>query len=165
MIERIEVDGTQLAALVLALREESTGAQQAADFVREMKAVVEPAAEAARASILSMATSGLHHAEPSLRGTIADHTKVVVHLSEHHPSVAIRTSKTGMPRGFANAPKRLQARRGWRHPVFGTGQWVSQRGKPGWFDDTIARFKPLAERQASRVLEAAARRISDRTKG
>lgn len=164
MIERIEVDETSLTRVVEALRAESDGSGLNRDFVRELREAVEPAAAAARSAILSMGVSGLHHSDPGLRTSIAERVKVDVHLG-NHPSVAIRVSKTGMPRGFSNAPKRTNARKGWRHQVFGQDVWVSQRGKPGWFDDTIPKFQPAAERRAARALEKVAERISVKTKG
>jgi len=165
MIERVEVDERDLVLLVAALRDEADGRQLNRDLVAELRAIAEPAAAAARGAILSMGVSGLHHAEPGLRSSVAEHTKVVVRVSGRHPSVGIRVSKVGMPRGFSNAPKRLNAASGWRHQVFGQDVWVSQRGRPGWFDDTIARFKPAAERGAQRAMDSMAERISVRTRG
>lgn len=165
MIERMEVNERDLVLLVAALRAESDGKALNRDLVRELRVVAEPAAAAARAAILSMGTSGLHHPEPALRTAVAEHTKVTVRTGGRHPSVGVRASKTGMPRGFYNAPKRLNAAKGWRHQVFGQDTWVTQRGRPGWFDDTIARFKPAAERGAKSAMDDMAERISVRTRG
>lgn len=165
MIERVEVDERDLAMLVAALRAESDGKALNRDLVHGLRAVVEPAAAAARSAILSMGTSGLHHPEPALRTVVAEQTKVTVRTAGKHPSVGVRVTKHGMPRGFDNAPKRLNAAKGWRHPVFGQDTWVSQRGRPGWFDDTLNRFKPAAERAAHEAMDGVAERISVRTRG
>lgn len=163
MIERVEVDKRQLARLVAALDAESDGKELGRDLTEELTHVVEPAVRAAQAAIMSMSSST--ELTPGLRSTVASHTHARVRLTGQHPSVGIAVDKTGMPRDFSNAPKRLNSRKGWRHNVFGRDVWVTQRGKPGWFDDTIAKFKPAAERAAGKALDNVAERIDRRTKG
>ena len=106
-----------------------------------------------------------HGSTPGLRASVARATRVSVRTTGRRAGVAIRASKLGMPRGFRNAPKRLNAKGGWRHPVYGRDVWVSQLGKPGWFDDTIAKFKPAAREAAKRALAEMAKRISNQTRG
>lgn len=163
MIERVEVDKRQLARLVAALDAESDGKELGRDLTEELTHVVEPAVRAAQAAIMSMSSST--ELTPGLRSSVASHTHARVRLTGQHPSVGIAVDKTGMPRDFPNAPKRLNSRKGWRHKVFGRDVWVTQRGKPGWFDDTIAKFKPAAERAAAKALDNVAERIDRRTKG
>jgi len=164
MQEHVEVDQKHLVLLTRALRAEGDGKTLSRELVRELKAVVEPAAAAARAAILSMGSTS--DTEPGLRTTVARMVKTGVRTTGKHPGVFIRAKKTGMPRNFNNAPKRLNATKGWRHTVFGNDQvWVTQRGKPGWFDDTIAAFKPAAIRAAQKVMDDMARRIDFKTRG
>lgn len=163
MIERIEVDEKQIVRLVAALDAEADGKALGRDLVQELEHVVEPAVMAAQASIMSMSSST--ELTPGLRSTVASHTHARVRLTGEHPSVGVAVDKTGMPRDFTNAPKRLNSRKGWRHRVFGRDVWVTQRGKPGWFDDTIEKFKPAAERAAAKALDKVAERIDRRTKG
>src|SRR5262245_56732720 len=99
---------------------------------------------AARASILAMGVHGSKRAEPSLRAVVAKATKVRIRTSGKRPGVRVVVKKTTMPRGFRNAPKRLNAARGWRHPVFGSDNWVTQRGKPRWFDNAMEAAAPEA---------------------
>lgn len=160
---RIEVDPKSLRLLVRALRKEADGKELVRDFKRNLVAVAEPAAAAAKASILSMESH--HDSQPGLRAAIARATKVSIRTTGKRAGVAIRASKLGMPRGFRNAPKRLNAKGGWRHPVYGRDVWVSQLGKPGWFDDTIATFKPEAVVAAKRAMVEIAKRISRSTRG
>lgn len=160
----VEVDQRQLRRLQLALRKEADGKELSRDLVRELREVAEPAAAAARAEILSMGS----HSDtiPGLRTTVASHVKVKVRLSGKHPGVMVRVGKTGMPRGFRNAPKRLNSAKGWRHKVFGNPDvWVVQRGKPGWFDDTMHKFTAQTRRGAGRALDKVAKRIDNRTRG
>ena len=161
----VEVRKTDLQLLVRALRAEADGKALRRDLVRGLKAAVEPAAAAARASILGMGVRGLSHAEPGLRSSVARATKVSVRTSGKRAGVRVLVKKHSMPRGFFNAPKRLNSRKGWRHPVFGSDRWVLQRGKPGWFDDTLEKAKPAATAAAAAALETVAKRISAKTKG
>lgn len=164
MIDRVEVDEKSLARLVATLRAESDGKALTRDLVSELRKVAEPALLAARASLMSMASGS--SVEPGLRSTVAAHTRIRVRLVGKRPGVSIRADKTGMPRGFDNAPKRLNSPKGWRHMVFGDPDvWVTQRGKPGWFDDTISRHRPAAVRAAQKALDDMARRIDAKTRG
>lgn len=163
MIDRVEVNQRDLTRLVAALRAEEDGKELSRDLVRRLRDVAEPALKAAKADLMTMGSSS--QVLPGLRTTVTQHTKIRVRLGGRRPGVAIISDKNGMPRGFHNAPKRLNEKRGWRHMVFGEDRWVVQRGKPGWFDDTISRFKPAAQRAAQRALDDVARRIDMKTKG
>jgi hypothetical protein len=162
--DRIEVDRRSLTLLVRALRREADGKAMARDLIKEQRVVAQPALEAVRAAILSMPS--ISTVAPGLRQTVARKTRISVRTTGRRAGVSIRALKTGMPREFKNAPKRLNARQGWRHPVFGNrDRWVSQVGKPGWFDDTLTAQRPAIIRAVSRVLEHAANRISATTRG
>lgn len=164
MDQHVEVDQKQLRRVYAALRAEEDGKELSRDLVRELRDVAEPAAEAARAAILSMGSHS--EALPGLRGTVAHHTRVKVRLTGKRPGVMVRVDKNGMPRGFRNAPKRLNSARGWRHQVFGNPDvWVSQRGKPGWFDDTMKKFTAEAREAAGHALDKVAKRIDNKTRG
>ena len=164
MIAEVEVDQRDLRKLVTTLNREADGKELRRDLVDNLKAAVEPAAQAARASILSMSVSGLVRAVPPLRAAVAAAVKVAVRTSGQRAGVFVIAGKTSMPRGFADAPRRLNARRGWRHPVFGSDVWERQLGKPGWFDDTLDRARPAALRAAQDAMDAMADRIEQRTK-
>lgn len=166
MIERVEVDEKRLAALVIALNAEADGKALTRDLVVALKAVAEVGAQAARTSILTMSSPNETTQGLSLRAAVAGKVETHVRLTGAHPGVWIRAHKTGMPRGFVNAPKRLNARRGWRHLVYGRqDSWIRQIGKPDWFDGTLRRHRAAARRAADRALDNVAERISARTKG
>ena len=165
MIERIEVDQKSYDALVSALRKEEDGKELARDFVKMLTVAVSPAAEEAKTAILSMSSAHESTDGAKLRPAVASRVSVRIRLGGSSPGVFIRAGKSGMPRGFHNAPKRLNARK-WRHKVYGNPEvWVDQVGQPGWFDDTIARYRPAAIRAAERAMDRMAKRISDRTRG
>lgn len=48
--------------------------------------------------------------------------------------IAIRAGVTDSTRNFRYAPRRFNARAGFRHPNFGHDPWQTQIGGPGWFD-------------------------------
>jgi hypothetical protein len=160
---RIEADPKSLRLLVSALKREADGKGLVRDLVRNLRAVAEPAAAAARASVLSMESH--HGSTPGLRASVARATRVSVRTTGKRAGVAIRAKKLTGTRGFRNAPKRLNARGGWRHPVYGRDVWVDQMGQPGWFDDTISKFKPAAREAARRALAEVANRVDRRTRG
>lgn len=169
MTARVEVDQGDLTRLVTALNAEADGKGLRRDLVAGLKAAVEPAARQAQASILSMPTGGA--AQPgglvretgSLRTAVAAAVTTQVRTSGSRAGVFGIAGKTGMPRGFVNAPKRLNSAR-WRHPVLGTGQWVWQVGKPRWFDDPMDAARPAAQAAAQQALDAVADRIQQRTR-
>lgn len=162
MIERVEVDERSLVRLVAALEAEADGELLRRDLVTRLEAAARPALLAAQGSILSMRSKG--HPGPVLRQKVADQTRLHVRLGGRHPGVEIRAHKSGMPRGFHNAPKRLNSR-GWRHQVFGTDTWVTQVGKPGWFDRSVRRHRARAVRAAKQAMDGIAERISTKARG
>ena len=159
---RVEVDQGDLRKLVRALNREADGKELRRDLVEGLKTAVEPFAQLARSSILSMSSSGRYQVEPGLRESIASQIAVEAKTGGRNAGVSVIARKRGMPRGFRNAPK-LTNRRTWRHRVFGMDVWVNQRGKPGWFDDTLKRADPAAERAAKQAMDNVAKRIDERT--
>ncbi|SCL43262.1 hypothetical protein GA0074692_6794 [Micromonospora pallida] len=106
----------------------------------------------------------MEHAGEPLRQAVAAGVESMVRLDGRRAGARIRARKTPDVRGFASAPKRLNARRGWRHPVGGNYDvWVTQVGRPGWFDDTLRPLRPRLRAAAARVLDDRARRISRRS--
>lgn len=165
-VTSVEVRTSDLVLLTRALRAEADGKELRRDLIRGLRVAVTPAVQLARASILSMGVHGVKRAEPPLRTAVAAATKIEIRTSGKRPGVRVVVRKSRMPRGFRNAPKRLQQAQGWEHPVF--GDWskkVVQRGKPGWFDDTLQKAKPAAVAAAKIALDRVAQRISARTRG
>jgi hypothetical protein len=152
---QIEPDERSWHRAQRALDGEADGQEFRRDLAEGLTEALRPAVAELRGAILGMASAGLPHAGESLRGAVAAHIEVEVRAS----GAVIRATKRGMPRGFSNAPKRLNARRGWRRQVYG-GAWVRQIGKPGWFDDTTARGHERYRRAAEAALEKRIRRIT-----
>jgi hypothetical protein len=156
---QIEPDEASFRRVARALADEGDGKELRAELVRNLKAVVEPAAEEARANILGMRSGGIPHAGESLRSAVAAGITTYVSLGKN-PAVGIKASKRNLPRGFVNAPKRLNSRKGWKHRVFGRDVWVTQLGAPEWFDRPIERRRKQYERAVEKALEDVAHRIS-----
>ena len=164
------VEQKALREVAKALRQESDGKQLRKDLIAAITAVLTPLREEVRGSILSMESGGLPHEGQGLRQAIAEKTVVQVRTGGRATGAAIRTKNTGMPRGFKHAARRLNARKGWRHPVFArvtrNGEvdvWVRQVGKPEWFDDTIRKHRRQYTRNVTAVLAVMARRIASRS--
>lgn len=159
----IEADRRSFARVERALRDEADGRELRRDLADNLHSALEPAVGAVRAAVMSMATGGLPHAGEPLRVAVAAGVQVEVQLSGRAAGARIVATKHGMPRGFAQAPKRLNARRGWRHKVYGRDVWVRQVGAPGWFDDTLRRGQERYRTAVRVALDRVARRIA--TKG
>lgn len=141
----LSVDQETVLGVAEALRWEEDGAKLRRDLSREIRQALEPAASDARVEILEMASAGFSRGE-SLRTAVAKQVVTEGRLTGRHAGGRVRVRNRGMPRGFDNAPRRLNARKGWRHPVprrrrrdgsLPDEKWVQQIGKPGWFDDTL----------------------------
>jgi len=154
----VQPDADSFRRVARALADEGDGKELRSQLVRDLRAIMEPAAEEARANVMGLHSGGLPHAGESLRTAVAAGVKVVVRLG-NNPVVGIKASKRGMPRGFVNAPKRLNARKGWRHRVFGRDVWVTQVGVPEWFDRPIQRRYKQFQEAVEKALEDVARRI------
>lgn len=159
---RVEVDAKQLKKVVSALKREEDGKALAKSFIARLRVIGAPAVVAARASILGMES----HSEvlPGLRASIAKQTRLSVRTTGKYPGMSVTVSKSGMPRQFRNAGAATNAP-SWRHKVFGhDSRWVSQIGKPGWFEKSIEPFKPGTVEAAKAAMDEAADRVTERSR-
>lgn len=147
----LDVDQKAFVRVAGQLRREADGKELRKELMKSTKNALEPAVGELRGAILAMPSSGDPRVGPPLRQTIAARVRVEVRLSGKTPGARIKVRKTKTLRGFANAPMRTNRDAGWRHPVFNGGGWVTQHGKPGWFDDTL---KPNQEKYRRAVLDA-----------
>lgn len=142
------------------LMAEATGKRLRRDLGKELRKAAQPIVMDARTNILGMPSSA-RGARIPLRATIAREVKVQTRWSGRNTGVRIRVGKRKMPRGFRNAPKRLNSGRGWRHPVFGDLEtWVQQSGRPSWFHDATRSHRPEVRRAVLRAMNAAVERIA-----
>lgn len=161
----LDVDQKAFVRVAGQLRREADGKELRKELMKTTKAALQPAVSELRGAILAMPSSGDPRKGPPLRQTIAARVRVEVRLSGKTPGARIKVRKTPSLRGFANAPMRTNRRAGWRHPVFSEdrmGSWVSQTGKPGWFDDTLKPNQEKYRRAVLAAVEEMARRVASR---
>lgn len=157
-----QVTADDLRDISTALRTEQDGVRLGRDLARRLRQAVEPAVSEAKGRVLAMDSGGLRGDGGSLRAAVAAKVGAQALLSGKRAGVRVRARKSGMPRGFANAPKRLNSDKGWRHPVFGNRDtWVSQVGAPNWFDDPMQ--ARVGEYQAA--VRQAVQDMADRIRG
>lgn len=171
MPDAFTVGTEDLEDVGLALRLEEDGTRLRRALAKELRHSVDPAVEEAKGRIMAMGSAGLSHQGESLRGAISKNVKAQARLSGKTAGVRVRVSKSGMPRGFANAPKRTNRAKGWRHPVppprLPEGvegprrrpAWVHQFGAPGWFDQPMHELGPEALAAVQKVVADTADRI------
>ncbi|MFC8290073.1 hypothetical protein ACFUJ0_06075 [Streptomyces sp. NPDC057242] len=159
----LEVDAHEaLAALSRAIRAEADGKELRKDLAKNMREALKPAATEAKGGIMAMGSAGLS-TSPALRSAIAKKIRPEVKLGGRWSGARIKAFKTKNVRGFANAPKRTNRARGWRHLVYGRADsWVTQHGKTDWFDDAMAGVGPNAKEAVERAMEDMARRLASR---
>lgn len=146
------------------LRREAEFRTLRADFVAELKNVARPAAEEAKRRVRAMPSQSTGRRRGgSLRSKVASKVVVRVSTSGKRAGVRVIVMKNGMPRGFRNAPQRLNRRQGWRHPVFSPEVWVIQIGAPGWFDGTMVATRQEGRRAALRAMASMRDRIARRS--
>lgn len=160
----LEVRADDFRALARAMRQEADGKRLRRDMVRNLRVAVNPAVAEVRAAVRALPSEGGPRDGAALRQTVAQKVRPQVRLSGRSPGVSIKAKKTGMPRGFKNAPKRLNSKGGWRHPVFGSRSiFVHQTvSRPGWFDDTLRRRRDRYREAVSNAVVDMARRLASR---
>lgn len=74
------------------------------------------------------------HSRSGLRDTIAAAIVVRTRLSGNEVGVRILVDLSKLPADQRTLPAKLDAAKGWRHPVYGNRRvWVTQVGRPWWF--------------------------------
>lgn len=134
-----------------------------AALLREIRAEAKPLVRDVRSAAMSIPSKG-GHAGPSLRAAIAAATGLQIRLSGNSAGVSVRTKKTPGIRKFAMAGRQMN-RESWRHPVYGRAVWVTQLGRPGWFDNTTAEHRPAITAGVVRAVEETATLIAARARG
>lgn len=150
-----------LDALVRAVRAEADGKQLRKELAKNMRDALKPAASQAKSGIMAMASTG-HGSAPALRSAIAKKIRPEVKLGGNWSGARIKAFKTRNVRGFANAPKRTNRSRGWRHLTYGREPWVQQHGKTLWFDHAMDGDTNVYTQAVHEAMESMARRIASR---
>lgn len=176
------VEQKALQALARAVDKEKDGKKLRRDLSKTLREAMEPIKREAQSNVQSLRSQSQVHSnktrndrgrmvklsdsQQSLRQAVADHVKAEGRLSGKATGARLRVPRKDMPRGFVNAARRLNRKSGWRHPIFKTGAWAQQWGRPaGWFDratqdprvlsDSRERVLAAMEEMARRVIRGA----------
>lgn len=169
MIE-MSVGQDQLVALNARLLKEADGGKLKRELARNLRLAVAPAVAEIKAGALKIKRAGSVAKRPtkkhpvegsaiSLGAAIARGIGVQTRMRGRSAGVSVKAKKAGMPRGFANAPKRINAVK-FRHPVFGQDRWVDQVGAPGFFDNPLHRDRGRYRAACIKAMDDMAARIS-----
>lgn len=161
MIE-LSADQQALQALAKALGAQADGKRLRRELSKSLRQALEPARQEVRAGLLGMGTAGIPVEGPPLRTTVLKQLRAETRLTGRSTGAKLRIRKRGMPRGFANAPKRLNAKKGWRHPVGGRDVWVTQLGEPEYFDRPTLQHRARYRAAVLQVMNEHARHITRR---
>lgn len=159
---RAEPDARSFARVVHALDAEADGRHWRADLAAEFEDILQDVVREQKSGLMGMRTGGLDHAGEPLRNAIADRMEIEIRFGGRSAGARIIAHKSGLPRRFANAPKRTNAP-SWRRRVFGRDVWVQQIGAPKWFDEPIEAHGARYRAAARRVLDDVAQRIDRKT--
>lgn len=157
----ITVEQKGLTATLAALKAEDNGKALRSQLNKDLRAAVMPAVAEARSAILAMPVKD---ATGGMREAIAAAIKVGVRATGKQAGVQVSLPRNKYPRGFKNAPRKFNAQ-GFRHPVFGTGTWVTQTGDPGWFTKSMLTSEAAARDAIIAALTAMAARIAESSRG
>lgn len=135
-----------------SLREISANA--ADDFRHKLRAGAEELADETRKAVMQIPVTGTKHT--GLRGRVAQGVGVKL------TGAGIQISASMNQKDERNLPAYLDARDGWRHPVFGNRSvWVRQTTGGSWFTEVLQDGQPELEDRLTEVWEDAARMIAE----
>lgn len=163
---RLQTQGdNNLRAVARLLREAAQGGLQRA-LNRNIRDRGNPVVGELRAAVRgvvvtsSKSGAGKPHYERALRARVASAVRM---------SIAFKGIRFGVESSRIGAGKygpalvkyldsELPGYANWRHPVFGTGTWTSQRGKP-WFFETIRRHTEDFQRACEAAMDDTIKKI------
>lgn len=166
----LSVEQNKLTTLVARLAKEADGARLRLELVRNLRVAVAPAVEEIKSGAMQIKRGTSDSSRPSKKNQVEDSAVSLgaaiargittqVRMKGRAAGVAVKAKKAGMPRNFANAPKRINAKK-FRHPVFGHDRWVDQVGAPGFFDNPLQRDRLAYRAACVKAMEDMAARIA-----
>lgn len=169
---RLTVEQESLKKLVKKLEEEENGKRFRRDLSKEIRAALEPAKTEAISSLMSIGHSGRTPTEgEGLRAYVAGQIKVEARLTGRASGGRVKVKKGG-PRGFEMAARRLNRKKGWRHPVpipkrrrrdgrHPVPKWVTQTVNPvEWFDEAMRGARDEVRNAVVKAMYAVSKRIA-----
>lgn len=167
---QLSVQQSQLAELAARLAKEADGRRLRLELARNLRAAVAPAVAEVKSGAMQIKRSESNGARPTRKNPVADSdislgaaiargVTAQVRMKGRSAGVSVKAKKSGMPRGFVNAPKRINAQK-FRHPVFRKTTWVEQVGAPGFFDTPLHRDRLAYRAACVKAMEDMANRIA-----
>lgn len=159
----VSKDQNAVARLVARIAKEADGKVLRRELAAALRVAIKPAVDEIKSGANALSTGSSMSAGESLGGAIARGIGTQIKLSGITTGVSVKASKRGMPRGFVNAPKRMNAT-SFRHPVFGhkRAPWVTQVGSPGYFDKPLRKDIEKYRVAIAEVVAAMGERIAKR---
>lgn len=151
-----------LERLQRALAAEAGGARLRRDTARNLEVAIRPALRAVAARVMTIPSKGgPRRGGGSIRRAIAQAITSAVRLEPRVTGVRVVIERRTMPRGFADAPKRLNQET-FRRPVYGRGETI-QRGQP-YFEETLQDGLPAYRRACVEALDDMAARVAGKVR-
>lgn len=155
---QLSIDQQALQSLARALSAEENGKKLRRELAKNLREALEPAKEDVRSGLMGMSTH--KHGSPPLRTTVLKGLQAQARLTGRSTGAKVRIKKTPGLRDFANAPKRLNRKKGWRHKTFGAEPWQQQIGEPDYFDRPMRENRDRYRKAVHAAMEDMARRIA-----
>lgn len=156
----LTVEQKALQELARALKEHEDGKKIRRELAKNLREALQPAITQIKAGLWGVGSGDIKPDGEPLRTAVAKNIKAEARLTGRSTGARVRAKKTPHVRGFANAPKRLNRRKGWRHPLFGHNIWVQQMGNPGYFDDPLQERRDDYRKAILQVMEDTAKKIA-----
>lgn len=170
---QLTIEQAGLARIGERLKAEEGGMKLRRQLAARLRAAISPAVAQIKSNAAAMHSQhltargegNLRHklieakAVTSLGAAIAAGITAQVRFSGRATGVSVRARKKGMPRDFANAPKRMNSR-SFRHRIFGRDVWTVQVGAPGYFDKPLRESRVVYRAACAAELQAMADRIA-----
>lgn len=144
---RVEFDKASFASFMRALK--AFEPALATSTRRNLRRVGDKTIEDMRAVIASGPGDGSH----GVKSGIISGLKTGVATGVRQQGVRLSSSGSGLP-ASKKAMRRAYNKAAWRHPTFGRGPWVSQKGQP-YFGATIKRHEDEMVEAVWQALEEA----------
>lgn len=127
---------------------------------KRIRAEADKGAKDAREEVAKApATQGAKPRSTGLRDGISRGIRVQIAANgARKVGVFIRSTGSGLPPSKRSLARAWDKETGWRHPVFGTDEWVQQNGRP-YFGSVIAKREQEIAEGVRRALEEAARTL------
>ena len=169
MSEPIRVDASQFSTLLRAAKD--FDADLGRELRKSIRIVGKKAADESKAEVLKAPESAAHHRKirtsRGLRRAIAAGIRLQIatpKAGEGGVRIKAGTSAVAALTGNASLARKYNAKKGWRHPVYGYDEWVEQKGRP-FFGSVIAKHKPDVAQAVEEALARAADAVAERMGG